>query len=116
MKYFLPLVVSFFSLCMSVNALHAQTRTSDYGYYMTMKQGTKTGTGAALKMQAAENKLQSIMKLNSTLDTDTLYTLPVVVHIIHTGDAIGSPDNPTDAQIMAMISSLNDSWRKNGAM
>lgn len=45
---------------------------------------------------------------------DDLYTLPLVVHVIHTGSPIGSADNPTDGQIAAMISVLNDCWRKNG--
>ncbi len=37
----------------------------------------------------------------------TLYTIPVVVHVIHTGGAIGSIYNPTDAQITGAISYLN---------
>jgi hypothetical protein len=35
------------------------------------------------------------------------YTIPVVVHIIHTGGAIGSIYNPTDAQIQGAINYLN---------
>jgi pregnancy-associated plasma protein-A/GEVED domain-containing protein len=46
------------------------------------------------------------------ISPDTIYTLPVVVHVIHTGDSIGSPYNPADSLIEAMIASLNDSWRK----
>lgn len=45
---------------------------------------------------------------------DTLYTLPVVVHVINTGTPIGSADNPDDASIIAMIDNLNNAWRKNG--
>ena len=47
---------------------------------------------------------------------DTLYTLPVVVHVIHTGTSIGSPDNPADNLIIAMLSNLNNAWRKNGTV
>lgn len=36
-----------------------------------------------------------------------LYTIPVVVHIIHTGGAVGSTYNPTDAQITNTINYLN---------
>jgi hypothetical protein len=36
-----------------------------------------------------------------------LYTIPVVVHVIHTGGAIGSIYNPSDAQIMGAIDYLN---------
>ncbi|HWK03905.1 MAG TPA: M43 family zinc metalloprotease [Puia sp.] len=42
----------------------------------------------------------------STLGTP-LYTIPVVVHIVHTGGAVGSVYNPTDAQITGAISYLN---------
>src|SRR6187402_3577758 len=36
-----------------------------------------------------------------------LYTIPVVVHVIHTGGAIGTIYNPTDAQILGAIDYLN---------
>ncbi len=42
----------------------------------------------------------------------TVYTIPVVVHIIHTGGAIGSAYNPSDATIQGAITGLNQYWRK----
>ncbi len=36
-----------------------------------------------------------------------LYTIPVVVHIVHTGGAVGSIYNPTDAQVQGAIDYLN---------
>ncbi|MEO6313910.1 MAG: zinc-dependent metalloprotease [Chitinophagaceae bacterium] len=36
-----------------------------------------------------------------------LYTIPVVVHVVHTGGAIGTIYNPSDAQITGAISYLN---------
>ncbi len=39
--------------------------------------------------------------------TAALYTIPVVVHIIHTGAAVGTTYNPTDAQIQSAINYLN---------
>src|SRR5262245_37788239 len=36
-----------------------------------------------------------------------LYTIPVVVHVMHTGGAIGTIYNPTDAQITGAINYLN---------
>ncbi len=47
---------------------------------------------------------------------DSLYTIPVVVHVIHTGGVVGSADNPSDSLIKAMINNLNKAWRKNGAV
>jgi hypothetical protein len=47
-------------------------------------------------------------------DNNQLFTLPVVVHVITTGDAIGSADNPSDSLINAMIKDLNNAYRKKG--
>ncbi len=41
-----------------------------------------------------------------TLGT-ALYTIPVVVHVVHTGGAVGTIYNPTDAQIQGAIAYLN---------
>src|SRR5690349_18522581 len=43
-----------------------------------------------------------------------VYTLPVIVHVITTGDAVGSPDNPTNANINAMLKTLNNAYAKKG--
>lgn len=44
----------------------------------------------------------------STPLSSTLYTIPVVVHVIHTGGIIGTIYNPTDAQILDAIDYLNN--------
>ena len=45
----------------------------------------------------------------------TLYTIPVVVHILHTGGAIGSTYNPTDAQVQGAITYLNNVYNGTDA-
>lgn len=42
----------------------------------------------------------------------TVYTIPVVVHIIHKGSTLGTNENISDAQIYSAITSLNDAYRK----
>jgi hypothetical protein len=39
--------------------------------------------------------------------TTVVYNIPVVLHVMHTGGAIGSPYNPTDAQLTGFITYLN---------
>jgi len=39
-------------------------------------------------------------------------TIPVVVHVIHNGDAIGTGENITDAQILSQIDVLNQDFRR----
>ncbi|MBS1915200.1 MAG: zinc-dependent metalloprotease [Bacteroidetes bacterium] len=48
----------------------------------------------------------SIGGSSGTLST-ALYTIPVVVHVVHTGGAVGTIYNPTDAQITGAIDYLN---------
>ena len=49
--------------------------------------------------------------------TAPVYTIPVVVHIIHEGDALGSVANPTDDQVEAIIEQASQRFRHvhNGA-
>jgi len=42
------------------------------------------------------------------LDNSTLVTIPVVVHIMHKGGAIGTNYNPSEAAINSMMDELND--------
>ncbi len=53
----------------------------------------------------AERKLQPSRRTQTTL-----YTIPVVVHVMHTGDAVGSLYNPSDERIHDMIDYLNETF------
>lgn len=63
-------------------------------------------------IQTHKNLPRTAKTLNSTgasagtLGT-ALYTIPVVVHVVHTGGAVGTIYNPTDAQIQGAINYLN---------
>ncbi len=41
-----------------------------------------------------------------------VYRIPVVVHVIHNGEAIGSGSNISDAQIQSQIAVLNEDYRR----
>lgn len=41
-------------------------------------------------------------------------TLPVVIHVMHTGTPIGAPDNPEDSLIHDMLQLINDAFQLNG--
>jgi gliding motility-associated-like protein len=38
-------------------------------------------------------------------------TVPIVVHVIHLGEPVGSSSNISDAQVLGAIQGLNDRWR-----
>jgi len=113
MRQFIIFAICTFTISMS---LVAQNGTGTCGW-LTAREREKQSDPHLfnLRQMAAEKKLQQYLQNNTPLDTDSLYTLPLVVHVIHTGTPIGSPDNPTDADINDMIAGLNDAWRKNGA-
>lgn len=54
--------------------------------------------------KAIENNRQS-------KNANVIYTIPVVVHVIHLGEPIGTGINISDAQILDAISGLNARWR-----
>lgn len=41
-----------------------------------------------------------------------VYNIPVVIHIIHNGDCLGTGENITDAQAISQISVLNQDFRR----
>lgn len=60
----------------------------------------------------AQRKLQS----NSTQENaDVTYTIPVVFHIVHTGEPVGTGVNIPDAQILSQIKVLNQDFQRLNA-
>jgi len=60
-----------------------------------------------MRKKVAETKLQR--NANSTTE---IITIPVVVHVIHNGDNVGSNENIATAQILSQITVLNQDFRK----
>lgn len=85
----------------------------------------KCGTEEALKSNPA---LQSILEnlekeykqkrqLNLTSlvpDMTTIYTVPLVFHVYHLGEAVGVGSNVSDAAIQASVDRLNTVFRATG--
>ncbi|MFZ9661590.1 MAG: zinc-dependent metalloprotease [Chitinophagaceae bacterium] len=63
-------------------------------------------------VQQTENWVKANLRKTKSQDINqstagALYTIPVVVHVLHTGDAIGTIYNPSDLQIQQTIDYLN---------
>lgn len=61
--------------------------------------------------------LTPLVKKHKTMRTAsktaaTIITIPVVVHVIHSGQAVGSAPNISDAQVQSQITVLNEDFRK----
>ncbi len=76
----------------------------------------KTGVEALEKVIQSRNQMPHAGSgIQGQLGTAAaLYTVPVVIHVIHTGGAVGSLDNPSDAQLTGAIDYLNSVY--NGTM
>ena len=63
--------------------------------------------------QAFETLQEHLSNANriSTSEED-IYTIPVVVHVIHRGSPIGVDENISDAQVISAIEGMNDDFRK----
>src|SRR5579862_661241 len=59
------------------------------------------------KSNKATNSVNGINGSQTTTLGTALYTIPVVVHVVNTGGAVGTIYNPTDAQILGAIDYLN---------
>lgn len=53
---------------------------------------------------------------NTSLDenTITIYRIPVVVHVVHNGEAVGTGANISEAQVQSQIEVLNEDFRRIG--
>ncbi|MBI2271321.1 MAG: hypothetical protein HYU69_13340, partial [Bacteroidetes bacterium] len=61
-----------------------------------------------------EEQIQEIInnqKNSKVAQTSAVLTIPVVVHVVHLGEAVGTGTNISDAKIYDAIKGLNDRWR-----
>jgi hypothetical protein len=95
------------SLLFAPSLLHAQFRCGFDGVMKGLRNehpGYEEGLNKKVKEFIARRKLSSARTMGLQA---TLYYIPVVVHVIHTGGGVGSTYNPTDATIQGAIDYLN---------
>ena len=68
----------------------------------------------AIRMEAIENQTQHFVQSGGDHQR-TLIPIPVVFHIIHNGDALGTNENISDTYVMAQLDQLNKDCRKLNA-
>lgn len=57
-------------------------------------------------------KIENKLNAQSRTTEQAVYTIPVVVHVIHNGEAIGNGTNISDAQVQSQIRILNEDYRR----
>lgn len=90
------------------------TKAPFCGFGLRLQQQRAKDPLFALKLSQSEAIFQKQMATmrGARVQLETIYTLPVVVHVIHNGEANGTGNNPSDASIQAMIGVLNAGFRK----
>ena len=70
-----------------------------------------------LSTEAFEKKLALHMAQHHSerITQEEIYRIPVVVHVIHNGEAVGSGSNISQAQVQSQIDVLNEDFRRTGA-
>ena len=59
----------------------------------------------------AEQKIAQYISQSQLRSSSSIYTIPIVVHVLHLGELIGVGTNISDAQIQSAITNLNDVYR-----
>lgn len=110
MQRLITLLGIFLSLSTALYAQGDQCGTTARHKALLANDPAYAATQARMKLAwAAHAEAAQAQRLIIT-GSDTVYEIPVVVHIIHTGQAVGTPFNPSDAQITAMIDYTNDAY------
>jgi len=62
-----------------------------------------------------KQKLQKDFESDFSRTNALVITIPIVVHVVHNGEAVGTNSNISDAQIMSQIDVLNEDFRRLNA-
>lgn len=87
---------------------HIRCATTEYEEYLRA-QNPKRATTAQFEAWLAPLVEQA---KNNKSEAGGVITIPVVVHVIHNGQALGAAPNITDAQVMSQITVLNNDYRR----
>ncbi|MCH1613583.1 MAG: PKD domain-containing protein, partial [Flavobacteriales bacterium] len=59
----------------------------------------------------SEQKIAQYILQSQLRSSSSIYTIPIVVHVLHLGETVGVGTNISDAQIQSAITNLNDVYR-----
>lgn len=111
MKKLSSLFSNLFLLIALTNCLNLASQVNICGAAEIHNQMMLTDAAYIQKMQAYEDFVQTVQ--NSVQKTaGIVYQIPVVVHVMHKGEAVGTGVNVSNAAIINAIKELNEMYRK----
>jgi hypothetical protein len=109
MKKFLLLGLTLFA---AISSSYAQTITErNCGSMGLLEQQLAQDPDLERRMNDIERHTEEFVASGGGTER-VVITIPVVFHIIHNGDAVGSGENISDAAVMAQLDQLNKDYRK----
>jgi PKD repeat protein len=69
----------------------------------------------AVRLAEIEQQVQSWIAKNGNRRGGNVITIPIVFHVVHNGQAIGTGPNISDAQVLSQIDVLNEDFRRLNA-
>ncbi|WP_320813991.1 M43 family zinc metalloprotease, partial [Flavobacterium sp.] len=91
---------------------HIRCSSTEYEAYLKKQYPKRATTNEFEDWLAPKINEYKRQIANGTLNRATVLTIPVVVHVIHNGDALGTGENINDAQVLSQIRVLNEDFRK----
>ena len=85
--------------------------SSEYEQYLQENNPNRLST-AAFEQWIAPKIEEQKQKMATGRSVNTVVSIPVVVHVIHNGDALGSNENISDARVLSQITVLNQDFRR----
>lgn len=88
--------------------------STEYEEYLKSKNPNRLSTAEFEQWISPKIKLEKNKKKNTSKEykTNAVITIPVVVHVIHSGDILGVDENIFDEQVISQIQVLNEDFRR----
>ena len=98
--------------CAASFTVKAQERCGSVEYTELLKSKNLLFENSSTFEKWMQQKQSLKLRQNEAQRTQASYQVPVVVHVIHNGEAVGSGTNISDAQIQSQISVLNKDYKR----
>ncbi|NOS91349.1 MAG: T9SS type A sorting domain-containing protein [Cyclobacteriaceae bacterium] len=108
-------VFTFFFICTHVSVLQAQDRCGTVENEKKLLQNHPAKETPEQFEKWMSTQVAKTIKNQNNQRTQSAYTIPVVVHVIHNGESIGTGVNISEAQILSQLKVLNNDFNRQNA-
>ena len=99
------------NLFLLLNNLHSQIQVIEKCGFDRLRNILLKDSNYLRKEIEAEQKIAQYISQSQLRSSRSIYTIPVVVHVLHLGELLGFGPTISDAPIHSAISNLNDVYR-----